>query len=118
MAAMACPADPAPDAGVGSAAHRVATLYDRIGTTAEGATHEAVFGEVPSDVDGERQGRGSWPDCAVTTRLDTADPWSALWDRGRPARPALATVDDVGGDGTGDWAGATKGARRRPDIRT
>src|SRR5687768_11354909 len=51
-------------------AHAVAKLYYRICTAAETERYQAVFGDVGIDVDGERRRWVSWPDWAVTTRLD------------------------------------------------
>jgi LmbE family N-acetylglucosaminyl deacetylase len=60
------------------APHRVAKLYYRIWTAAETADYLRVFGDVSIDVDGERRRWVSWPDWAVTTRLDTADHWASV----------------------------------------
>ena len=76
-AAVTCAADSTYD-GCAATPHRVAKLYYRIWTSAEQATYEAVFGKVTIDVDGERRGWVSWPDWAVTSRLDTADHWRAV----------------------------------------
>jgi len=75
--AIACAADSNYDEGEAEP-HRVAKVYYRIWTAAEEARYEAVFGRVTIDVDGERRGAVSWPDWAVTTRLDTTASWSAV----------------------------------------
>jgi LmbE family N-acetylglucosaminyl deacetylase len=62
----------------GHAPHRVAKLYYRIWTADETAEYLAVFGDVGIDVAGERRRWMSWPDWAVTTRLDTAAHWAAV----------------------------------------
>jgi hypothetical protein len=77
--AIACAADPTYDDGIGAAPHRVTKLYYRVWTAAEEAFYEAVFGQVTIEVDGERRGGVVWPDWAVTTRLDTAAHWPAVW---------------------------------------
>lgn len=77
--ALACAADSTFDDGSGAESHRVAKLYYRVWTAAEGDLYEAVFGKVTIEVDGERRGDVVWPDWMVTTRLDTAAYWPAVW---------------------------------------
>src|SRR5262249_17758620 len=39
-----------------------------------------VFGKIGIDVEGTRRESVTWPDWLVTTRLDTADYWSNVWN--------------------------------------
>jgi LmbE family N-acetylglucosaminyl deacetylase len=86
----------------GHAPYQVAKLYYRIWTAAETADYQRVFGDVSIDVDGERRRWVSWPDWAVTTRLDTVDYWAAvktavLSHRSQVgASQLLAALDDAG----------------------
>ena len=95
--AIACAADPTYDR-VSAEPHRVAKLYYCIWTAAELALDAAACGEVTIDVDGEWRGGVSWPDWAVTTRLDTTAYWSLVWAAGACHRsqgggiPTLATL--------------------------
>ena len=68
-----------PDVNQDGAPHRVAKLYYKVWTAAEGAAYEAVFGEIRMPVDGVDRAAAPWPDWAITTRLDTARYWPTVW---------------------------------------
>jgi LmbE family N-acetylglucosaminyl deacetylase len=74
-AAVALAADSAYALPSGAVPHRTAKLYHRVWTADETDAYQAVFGDVGIDVAGVRRHWVSWPDWAITTRLDTADHW-------------------------------------------
>jgi LmbE family N-acetylglucosaminyl deacetylase len=78
-AALVCAAD----AGYVTAAqlepHRASKFYYRVDTRSQLAVYESVFGNLVMHVDGvERRGSG-WEEWAITTRIDTAEYWSTVW---------------------------------------
>jgi LmbE family N-acetylglucosaminyl deacetylase len=78
--AVICAADPGFEVPTGAPPHRVSKLYYRICTAAESEVYRSVFGDVGIDVAGVRREWVSWPDWAITTRLDTADYWPEVRD--------------------------------------
>jgi LmbE family N-acetylglucosaminyl deacetylase len=73
--AVVCAADPNYEVPTGAPAHRVAKLYYRICTDKESAIYRSVFGDVGIDVAGRWREWVSWPDWAISARLDTTDHW-------------------------------------------
>ena len=59
--------------------HRVSKFYYMAETEAASAVYQAVFGELVMEVDGQERRAKSWPDWAVTTRIDTAAHWQQVW---------------------------------------
>jgi LmbE family N-acetylglucosaminyl deacetylase len=78
--AVICAAYPGFGDPTGAPPHRVSKLYYRICTAAESEVYRSVFGNVGIDVAGARREWVSWPDWAITTRLDTADYWPEVRD--------------------------------------
>jgi len=60
--------------------HRVAKLYHRVWTAPEESAYSSVFGEISIEVAGRRRRMVSWPEWAVSARLDTADYWSEVYE--------------------------------------
>jgi LmbE family N-acetylglucosaminyl deacetylase len=77
--AIACAADPTFLTANGEP-HRVAKLYYRVWTPAEGVLVEEVFGRASIDVDGEQRQGLAWPEWSVTARIDTAAHWETVRD--------------------------------------
>jgi len=92
-AAVVCAADPEFEDTADRRPHRVDKLYYRIWTAAERDAYQAVFGDVGIDVEGSRREWVAWPDWLVTTRLDTADHWSEVWEAVSCHRSQLGSGD-------------------------
>lgn len=80
-AAVVAAADPNCGQVEAQPAHRVSKLYYRVVTEAEAIAYQAVLGELAMEVNGVERHFVTWPDWAVTTRLDT----SACWPQVRQA---------------------------------
>ena len=79
----------------GGLAHRVSKLYYRVTLPTELQIYEAAFGRLAMTVDGtERQGV-TWPEWAVTTRMDTSVYWKQVWDAVRCHRSQLPGYDKL-----------------------
>jgi LmbE family N-acetylglucosaminyl deacetylase len=78
-AALVCAADPGYSPQCDWPAHRVAKLYYLAGSRARIAAYEAVFGDSAMTVDGIKRSVPGWADWAITTRIDTVDYWSQIW---------------------------------------
>lgn len=78
-AAVLAAADPSFAAGPGAAAHRVAKLYYMAVTPAKWVAYQHAFKRLVSVVDGVEREATPWPGWSVTTRVDTADVWPAVW---------------------------------------
>jgi LmbE family N-acetylglucosaminyl deacetylase len=59
--------------------HRVAKLYYLAGTQARIAAYDAVFGDSAMTVGGVKRSVLGWAHWAITTRIDTVDYWSQVW---------------------------------------
>jgi LmbE family N-acetylglucosaminyl deacetylase len=59
--------------------HAVAKLYFMAWSAATWSAYEAAFKKLVSRVDGEERRTTPWPDWAITTRVDTRDHWSTVW---------------------------------------
>lgn len=59
--------------------HRVSKLYYRVGTAAQLAGYQQVFGDLVMHVDDQERRAISWPEWSITTRIDTADYWQQVW---------------------------------------
>jgi LmbE family N-acetylglucosaminyl deacetylase len=88
-------ADPGFDVPTGAPAHRVAKLYYRIWTAAECDLYRSVFRDTGIDVAGERRQWVSWPDWAITTRLDTVDYWPEVRDAVACHRSQIGDVAEL-----------------------
>ncbi|MBC8279981.1 MAG: PIG-L family deacetylase [Chloroflexi bacterium] len=60
--------------------HRVSKLYYMVWNDSVKAAFESAFGELAMDVDGEKRLAVTWPDWAITTRIDTSAYWEQVWD--------------------------------------
>lgn len=90
--AVMCAADPSYSWSAG-APHRISKLYYRIFTQDESTKYLAAFGDVSMEINGVRRSWVSWPDWAVTTRLDTAEVWPNVWSAVRSHRSQLPNLD-------------------------
>jgi LmbE family N-acetylglucosaminyl deacetylase len=59
--------------------HRVSKLYYMVETEEDSAAYQAAFGELIMEVDGQERRATSWPEWAITTRIDTAAYWQQVW---------------------------------------
>lgn len=57
----------------GAAPYRVSKLYYFVNTNQQTEAYQALFGQVTMEVNGVARGMITWPDWAVTTRVDTYD---------------------------------------------
>lgn len=73
IVAAAQPADGLP-------AHRVDKLYYLTETGYKAEVYQSVFGELVMTVDETERGMVTWPDWAITTRLDTSPYWRQVWE--------------------------------------
>jgi LmbE family N-acetylglucosaminyl deacetylase len=78
-AALVCAADPEYRPRCNWPSHRAAKLYYLAGSQARIANYEAVFGDSAMNVGGVKRSVRGWPDWAITTRVDTVDYWSQVW---------------------------------------
>lgn len=78
-AAVTAAADPS-FAGVKGRSHRVSKLYYRGFTAPEQQAYEAAFGDLIMQIDGIERRSTSWPDWAITTRIDISAYWEQVWD--------------------------------------
>jgi LmbE family N-acetylglucosaminyl deacetylase len=78
-AAIVCAADPEYRPQHDWPAYRVAKLYYLAGSRARIATYEAAFGDTAMTVDGVKRCVPGWADWAITTRINTVDYWSQVW---------------------------------------
>lgn len=73
-------ADPRFHGLAGDAPHRVAKLYYRAFLPAEQNAYEATFGRLVMPVEGVERRFTTWPEWAITTRIDTAAHWERVWE--------------------------------------
>lgn len=66
-------------AGTPGQPHRVSKLYYMAETEEKAAAYQAAFGELVMHVDGQVRRAASWPDWAITTRVDTLAYWQQVW---------------------------------------
>jgi LmbE family N-acetylglucosaminyl deacetylase len=59
-------------------AHQVSKLYYLATNAEQMAVYEAAFGELTMPVDGVMRRAVSWPDWAITTRINTAEYWQQV----------------------------------------
>lgn len=59
--------------------YRVAKLYYMAETENKAALYQAAFGELVMQVDDQVRQAASWPDWAITTRIDTSAYWQQVW---------------------------------------
>jgi LmbE family N-acetylglucosaminyl deacetylase len=59
--------------------HQVSKLYYMAETESVATAYQSVFGELVMEIDGQPRRATSWPDWAVTTRIDTAAYWEQVW---------------------------------------
>jgi LmbE family N-acetylglucosaminyl deacetylase len=78
-AAIVCAADPGYRPQCDWPAHRVAKLYYLASSRARIAAYEAIFGDSAMTVDDVKRFVPGWADWAITTRIDTLDYWSQVW---------------------------------------
>ena len=83
-AAVVCASDAAYSDADGSpseqtSAHRVAKLYSLAWRNEKWEAYQTAFRKLTSMVDGVARQAIPWPDWAVTTELDTAPYWPAVW---------------------------------------
>jgi LmbE family N-acetylglucosaminyl deacetylase len=78
-AALVCAADPEYRPRSDLPPHRVAKLYYLAGSQARIAAYEAVFGDSAMTVGGVKRSVPGWADWAITTRIDTVEYWSQVW---------------------------------------
>lgn len=76
-AAVVAAADPA--FGDQQPPHRVYKLYYMAETEEKTAAYQAAFGELVMHVNGQARQAVSWPDWAITTRIDTLAYWQQVW---------------------------------------
>jgi LmbE family N-acetylglucosaminyl deacetylase len=78
-AALVCAADPEYSPQCDWPAHRVAKVYYLAGFRARIAAYQAIFGDSAMTVGGVKRSVLGWADWAVTTRINTVDYWSQVW---------------------------------------
>ena len=94
-AAVAAAADPAfHDSGLPP--HQVAKLYYLVLTAAAWSAYQAAFKTLVSRVDGEERRAISWPDWAVSARLDTHEQWETVWRAVQRHETQLALYQQLG----------------------
>lgn len=60
-------------------AHRVSKLYYLADPETTLLTYQQAFGELVMTIDGQERRATSWPDWAITTRIDTSAHWEQVW---------------------------------------
>jgi LmbE family N-acetylglucosaminyl deacetylase len=78
-AAIVCAAEAAYQDADNAPPHAVSKLYYRVGTAAQMANYQRIFGELKMHIGGEERRAVSWPEWAVTTCIDVADYWDDVW---------------------------------------
>ena len=59
--------------------HRTSKFYYMASTKHGLAGYEESFGDLVMEIDGTERSSTSWPDWAITTRIDTVDYWQQVW---------------------------------------
>lgn len=59
--------------------HRVSKFYYMVSTQRGMTSYEAVFGDLAMEIDGQSRRSTSWPDWAITTKINTSDYWQQVW---------------------------------------
>ncbi len=83
----------------GEPPHAVSKLYYKVWTAPEVAAYQSVFGDLVMTVDGVERRFVSWPEWAITTRVDTIRHWPQVWESvcchqsQLPAYEALADLE-------------------------
>jgi LmbE family N-acetylglucosaminyl deacetylase len=97
-AALVAAADPAAPFNKELPAHRVSKFYYLVMTQELASVYQSVFGRLVMFIDGIERSEVVWPDWAVTTRIDTWDYWSIVWQAVRCHRsqlPAYQALEQV-----------------------
>jgi LmbE family N-acetylglucosaminyl deacetylase len=78
-AAIVCAAEASYQDAYNAPPHAVSKLYYRVGTPAQMANYQRIFGELKMHIGGEERQATSWPEWAVTTRIDVSNYWAYVW---------------------------------------
>ncbi len=54
-------------------------LYYMVWTDETWEAYQAAFGDLVMDIDGGERRSVTWPDWAITSRIDTASHWERVW---------------------------------------
>jgi len=99
-AAIVCAADPhfqlAGDTAGQFPPHRVAKLYYMAWRAEKWALFQAAFRPIKINVDGTERQASPWPGWAVTTVVDTAQHWPAVWRAIRCHKTQIAIYRNLG----------------------
>jgi LmbE family N-acetylglucosaminyl deacetylase len=79
LAAVIAAADPNYDLSPEWPPHRVSKFYYGASTKYGMAAYEAAFGDLVMEIDGRQRRSMTWPDWAITTRIETVDYWQQVW---------------------------------------
>ena len=60
--------------------HRIDKLYYLVMEAGEAAAYQEAFGDLVMQIDGAERRPVPWKDWAITTRIDTAEYWSQVWE--------------------------------------
>jgi LmbE family N-acetylglucosaminyl deacetylase len=60
--------------------HRIDKLYYLVMEAGEAEAYQETFGYLVMQVDGTERSPVAWQDWAITTRIDTAEYWSQVWE--------------------------------------
>jgi len=85
-----------PDGSDPGAPHAVSKLYYMAWSSAKWAAYQAAFKKLVSRVDGEERQAAPWPDWAITTTIDTAEHWPAVWRAVRCHESQMAIYGPLG----------------------
>lgn len=78
-AALVCAADPTYSDINNGLPHRVLKLYFMVDAQDLVDLYANYFGKIEMVIDGETRQHTSWPDWAITTRIDASDYWRIAW---------------------------------------
>jgi LmbE family N-acetylglucosaminyl deacetylase len=59
--------------------HHVSKLYYMAWTADDMALYESAFGELTMQINGQQRGSVTWPEWAITTRVDASAHWRRAW---------------------------------------
>jgi len=78
-AAIVCAADPTYRNPNDRPAHRVQKFYYTVAPRDDINVYQTIFGDLKMTIDGVDRGAVGWDPWAITTQVDTAQYWSAVW---------------------------------------
>jgi LmbE family N-acetylglucosaminyl deacetylase len=75
--------------------HRVSKLYYFVNGERKFEAYQAAFKRLGSNVDGAERTAVSWPDWAITTKVDARDVWQTVWRAVQSHRTQMSIYKNV-----------------------